>query len=280
MSDANLALLLTPLQLKDAIEQRPRNSIIVVDLSSDENYQRGHIEGALHFPSGQLISGVKPAPGQLPSLEALQASLAALGFDGSQHLVAYDDQGGPWAGRFIWTLNLFGFENVSFLDGGIAAWLEAGFSTSQDVTKIDASQLQLEFKAPLLAQQADVEASLDNADSAIWDARSPEEYSGEKVLAARGGHIPGAINYDWVKLHRSGDAAKRLRPLAEIQGELNQLGLSADKNIITHCQTHRRSGLTYLVAKALGYQNVQAYPGSWSQWGNDQNTQITTGETP
>ncbi|MBT3897162.1 MAG: sulfurtransferase, partial [Gammaproteobacteria bacterium] len=48
-----------------------------------------------------------------------------------------------------------------------------------------------------------------------------------------------------------------------------------DKKIITHCQTHHRSGLTYLIGKSLGY-DIKAYPGSWSEWGNHPDTPVET----
>ncbi|MHA5861605.1 rhodanese-like domain-containing protein, partial [Pseudomonas aeruginosa] len=47
-----------------------------------------------------------------------------------------------------------------------------------------------------------------------------------------------------------------------------------DKEVITHCQTHHRSGFTYLVAKALGYPRVKGYAGSWSEWGNHPDTPV------
>ena len=66
----------------------------------------------------------------------------------------------------------------------------------------------------------------------------------------------------------------RIPKLCDIQATLNALGLTQDKEIVTHCQTHHRSGYTYLLAKILGYTTVKAYPGSWSEWGNDLNTPI------
>ena len=55
---------------------------------------------------------------------------------------------------------------------------------------------------------------------------------------------------------------------------LEQLGISKDKEVITHCQTHHRSGFTYLVAKALGYPRVKGYAGSWGEWGNHPDTPV------
>lgn len=68
----------------------------------------------------------------------------------------------------------------------------------------------------------------------------------------------------------------RLRDMDAIRAELEELGLTPDREIVTHCQTHHRSGFTYLLAKLLHYPRVKAYPGSWSEWGNDPDTPIET----
>ncbi|MBT7370850.1 MAG: sulfurtransferase, partial [Gammaproteobacteria bacterium] len=104
----------------------------------------------------------------------------------------------------------------------------------------------------------------------IWDARSAEEYAGTKVVADRGGHIPGAINLDWLDL-MDRDRALRLRE--DLSAVIHDKGLDTAETVITHCQTHHRSGLCYFVGRLLGL-NIKAYHGSWSEWGNDPDTPI------
>ena len=58
----------------------------------------------------------------------------------------------------------------------------------------------------------------------------------------------------------------------DLQALLTHLGI-ADKRIITHCQTHHRSGLSYMVGRILGL-DIRAYHGSWSEWGNHPETPI------
>jgi len=65
----------------------------------------------------------------------------------------------------------------------------------------------------------------------------------------------------------------RLLPLDVLQQKLAAIGILPGHSIITHCQSHHRSGLTYLVAKALGYP-AKGYHGSWGEWGNRDDTPI------
>lgn len=114
---------------------------------------------------------------------------------------------------------------------------------------------------------------LDQPGTALLDARSAVEYSGEKKFAAKAGHIPGAIHYEWTEALDK-NRNMRLLPEAQIQSQLDGLGFSRDQEIICYCQSHHRSALVWAVLKQLGYANVKGYPGSWSDWGNRDDTPV------
>jgi thiosulfate/3-mercaptopyruvate sulfurtransferase len=249
-----------------------QNKLIIIDLSSDENYQQAHIPGAIHIKPAQLSAGTKPAPGLLPSMQDLQQLMRSIGLKPDSHVVCYDDAAGSWAGRFIWTLDLIGHCHSSLLNGGLNAWLAEGYATSCEPCLVSPSDCTVKaIKQQLIVDTDDILAHLNDPSQCIWDVRSLDEYTGAKALAARGGHIPGAVHLEWTELY---DEHAKLRPLPELQARLNAHGITADKRIITHCQTHRRSGLSYFVAKKLLGYNIAAYPGSWSQWGNDESLPV------
>jgi len=266
---ADLPLLLSPEQMLALVEDASKNKtdLLILDTSSADNYQQGHLRGAIHVPPQALVSNHEPpGTGRLPDNERLTALFRNVGLTADKHVVVYDDEGSGWAGRLIWTLDVIGHRHYSVLDGGIIAWRALGLPTTTDIPTVTPSNFQLAINRSAIAEADDVLATLGNLDCAIWDARSPQEYRGEKVVAARSGHIPGAINLDWLEL-MDRDNHLRLKPLDQLQAELNRLGLTRNKRIITHCQTHHRSGLTYLVGKLLGY-DIRGYHGSWSEWGN------------
>jgi len=265
---SNLPLVIEPADLATRLDAP---ELILVDLTSAARYAEGHLPGARFVDPKQTQCGLPPAPGQLPGKAQLEALFSALGHRPDAVYVVYDDEGGGWAGRFIWLLDVIGHTHYHYLNGGLHAWLDEQRPLSTDVPSPSERPLTLHLHDSPSATREYLQSRLGAADLAVWDARSPEEYRGQKVLAARGGHIPGAINFEWT----SGmDPARALRIREDIAERLLGLGISPDKEIITHCQTHHRSGFTYLLAKALGYPRVKAYPGSWGEWGNLPDTPI------
>ncbi|WP_068830270.1 rhodanese-like domain-containing protein [Pseudomonas sp. BMS12] len=245
--------------------------LILVDLSGAARYAEGHIPGAHWVDSKRTQLGQPPAPGLLPEKAQLESLFGELGHRADAVYVVYDDEGGGWAGRFIWLLDVIGHKHYHYLNGGLQAWMGEGRELSQATPEPASGLVSLTLHEQPTATRAYLQSRLGAADLAVWDARAPAEFSGEKILAARGGHVPGAVNFEWTA---GMDPQRGLRIRTDIAEVLESLGITKDKEVITHCQTHRRSGFTYLVAKALGYPRVKAYAGSWSEWGNLPDTPI------
>ncbi len=275
MTTSTLPLLIEAEQLATLLSANEPN-ILILDTSSANNYAKHHIPGAIHIEPKTLQCGTAPTPGKLPSLEQLSQLFSRIGLTTDQHIIAYDDEGGGWAGRLIWTLDVLGHSRYSYLNGGLPTWLSEGRPTETTINQAKATNYTASINHNPIADINDIVPNLDSDDFAIWDARSAAEYNGSKIVAKRGGHIPGAINIDWLEL-MDHDHALKLVDLEQLQQRLNNAGLSKDKQIVTHCQTHHRSGLSYLVMKILGYPRIKGYHGSWSEWGNREDTPIETG---
>ena len=108
-----------------------------VFVGSMENYSRAHLPGSCLITPMQLVAGVPPAVGKLPDEDDLQLLFEDLGITDNTTLIAYDDEGGGWAGRLIWTLDVIGHSNYLILNGGIHAWVGSGLVTSSGTSQAD-----------------------------------------------------------------------------------------------------------------------------------------------
>lgn len=270
MNAQPLPLIIEPADVARLLRTPRPTPVLLLDLGTADSYRQGHIPGAIHVNTASLISGEKPAPGRLPDINRLEEVLSQLGITDKTHVVAYDDEGGAWAARMLWTLDAIGHHNYSYINGGLVAWKADKLPLETNANQPVPHPCHIAFDSRAVVEISDILAQLGQPDFCIWDARSPEEYRGEKVLAAKGGHIPSAINCEFTNLL---DKDRGLRIRTDARDYLAGLGINDQQQIVTHCQTHRRSALTWLVGKSLGF-NIRGYHGSWSEWGNHPDTPV------
>ena len=263
-------MLPTIVEPEEAQSALSNSSLLIVDLCRDSTYATAHLPGAVHVNPAELMCGIKPAVGKLPDLGQLTNLFSRIGLRPDMHVLVYDDEGGGWAGRLIWTLDVIGHAAHSYLNGGLHAWAGEDRPLERQPNEGDSAAVSVSINRDPIVDKEYLLAHLDDPDVVIWDARSAEEFNGTKVHAAKRGHIPGAVNLDWLDTM---DRNRHLRIRSDIEDVLVSLGITRDKEVITHCQTHHRSSLTYLIGKSLGYK-IRAYDGSWSEWGNDPHTPV------
>ena len=120
---------------------RAEPNLVVLDVRSaidgggTKAYLAAHIPGSVHsdYDQGGWRVTVHNVPFMLPTLLEIQNLIGDLGIDEHSHVVvvpagvSYTDFGS--AARVYWTLKVAGVPDVSILDGGIAAWKQAGLPT-------------------------------------------------------------------------------------------------------------------------------------------------------
>ncbi len=278
-SALNLGLLI---EAEDLLPHLGHEKLRIVDLSRSSVHEQLHIPHAIHLKPHLLLRQEEQATGLLPDQAGLEALIRHLNISPEHHLVAYDDEGGACAGRLIWNLHCLGFENASLLNGGIHAWLGAGLPTSSEA---ESAQPVAQLVSVNLAQKSRHQIEYDqllekvqNKATQIWDCRTEDEYTGLRLAARRGGHIPGALHFEWsTALNRENHL--KLHPLQHTRQRLEQLGFNLNEPVAVYCQSHHRSGLAYILGRLLGWE-IQAYDGAWSEWGNRPDSPVITGELP
>ena len=232
-------------------------------------YKFGHIPGAVYLNLDDVLTGaVTGVRRTVGPPGAVSGVLGKLGLSPDRKIVVYDEFGGTRASQTFWLLEYLGCEQVYFLEGGMERWLAEGRATTSDPPDVQKTSFTPKIREERLATADWILARLENPDVRLLDARAPDEHEN--------GHIPGARNRSWDKtLTRR--AYQAFRPPTELLSEFAELGVNADKEIVTYCVTGARSSHTYLALRLLGYTRVRNYDGSWEEWGSRRDLPKTTG---
>jgi thiosulfate/3-mercaptopyruvate sulfurtransferase len=242
--------------------------LLIVDLRPKEHGEEGYIPGSVHLDYAALARRHGSTDGLIPSPEKMSKVLSEIGLQPWHYVIAYDDETGVEAARLLWSLAAVGHQRYALLNGGFEAWQTAGLPVSTSIVKPVATEYAVKEYGAARVGKEYVHAAMNRDDVCLVDTRSFAEYSGEEIRAQQGGHIPGAIHFNWMDaLDLFGDGG--LRDPDQLRTKLSAKGITPNKEVIVYCQTNRRSAHTFVVLKWLGFENVKAYDGSWSEWGND-----------
>ncbi|WP_066174016.1 sulfurtransferase [Bacillus marinisedimentorum] len=231
----------------------------------ERDFKEGHIPGAVYFDLEKDLSGPAAKHGgrhPLPDIEQFSDKLGEAGIGNDTLVVAYDDQGSAMASRLWWLLRYMGHNRVKVLDGGFAAWKEAGFAVETDEAKHPPQRFVPAVKSELTADMEEVKSRLHGTGTVIIDSREPERYAGRtEPIDPVAGHIPGAVNHFWKNLLRDDNTWRQASVIERQFGQVDR-----EKEIIVHCGSGVTACPNILALSESGYTNVKLYPGSWSDW--------------
>jgi thiosulfate/3-mercaptopyruvate sulfurtransferase len=239
-----------------------------------EEYERGHIPGAVYVDLETELAGPPGAGGRhpLPDADTFQAAMRRAGVSADRPVVVYDAQQSVAAARGWWLLRYFGHPDVRVLDGGLAAWID------------DGGQLETSTPTPppgdftatpgtLHTVEADAAARI-AATGVLLDVRTPERFRGEnEPVDPIAGHIPGATNVpDAELLGPSG----RFRGPDELRTRFKYAGVEDGVPVAAYCGSGVTAAHAVLALELAGFAGA-LYAGSWSEWITDPSRPIATG---
>ncbi|MDM4767233.1 sulfurtransferase [Pelomonas sp. SE-A7] len=266
--------------------EKQHQSLLIVDCSfeladtaaGERGWRERHLPGAhyLHLDRDTCapmtgLNGRHP----LPDREWFAERMRALGLKAETQVVAYDNQGSPYAAHLWWMLRWLGHEAVAVLDGGLAAWSAAGgpLSSHEPPAPQASSFAAVSSLSPTISAEA-LQARLGTL--RLIDARAGERFRGEvEPLDKQAGHIPGASNR-FFKDNLAADG--RFKPAAQLRAEIEPLLAPHGAEATVHyCGSGVTACINLLAMEHAGLAGSTLYPGSWSEWSADPRRPIARG---
>jgi len=248
-------------------------SIRVIEVDEDTTaYEKGHIRNAVGWNWFEDLHA-KPRRDYIDK-QGLNKLLQQAGVGPDTTVVLYGGNNNWFAAYAYWLLRYLSFDKVKLLNGGRKKWeLESRELVTEVPTyKPTSFKVKGSVRKDLRALRNEVLKKVGKVQ--FVDVRSPEEYRGELMAPAHlpqeqaqvPGHIPGAANVPWSKAANEDGTFKLADELKELYGGA---GVTPGEEIIAYCRIGERSAHTWFVlTELLGYEGVENYDGSWTEYGS------------
>ena len=256
------------INLKEVVGQPVRFIDTRFDLADaqkgKEMYEAGHIEGAIYWDLEKDLSDMNSSAGRHPmiSKEKMTNLIQTAGLSLDDSIVIYDQGGSPFALRAYFLLEWAGFANIHVLREGYEEAKKV-LPLSKEMTKFPKTNVEPKWNENLYVDMEQVQKVVaGEVNAQLIDARAAKRYRGEiEPIDPVAGHIPTAINFDWEQLKDGGIFLPQDILTAKLNGLTDQ-----SKPVIAYCGSGVTAAPLYASLKEAGYENVQLYVGSYSDW--------------
>ncbi len=277
---ANPELLFTAKQLKKKIGNP---DWVILDCRKLKDYGKGHIQGAISIGK-RCKKGLRDKTSRaFTDTSKYEKLFSKVGIGNDKHVVIYGEHMKSDTIKdtsvAFWILEYLGHNKVHVLNGGIDAWINAGYPLDNKPTILKPAR----FKANVVhSRYATTDEIMDIAKGTkkgvqLIDSRTKKEHQGADQRALRGGRVPNTTmnvshkkTFDQTEDRETGKMKDNgfLSPdrVASFFGSLDK-----NKRTIAYCQTGTRSTLTYLQLRLLGFKDPANWDESWRVYGSHYN---------
>lgn len=218
-----------------------------------DDYVQGHIPGAAFFdhekvsdPNNKYMYMV------LPEAE-LAAQIGRMGIHAESEVIVYANGLLPCATRAWWVLRYAGHNNVRVLNGGLAAWRQAGGAVEQGPRQYEAATFACQLRPDMFVGKEQVQAAMEDAAVRTVHTLPQESYADAHIVGSA--CLPcSELMHDMAAFLPTETLVDRLR--AEAQHE----------RIITYCGGGIAATVNAMAHLMAGNSNVAVYDGSMSEW--------------
>ncbi len=250
----------------------------VLDVRPDvKDYLQSHVPNAVYVSESAFRGPRGGVPVQYPSAQCVANVLDRCGLRAKDTVVVYSDGANAVGATMVaYILEKMGHPRVRIMDGGFAAY-KATETTSQAFPSFKIGRVPARNVSGTHVSLDELLRLIGKPGVVLIDARPEEAYQGQTKLLQRNGHIPSAININWMSV-MDPDNPHKFRPVEELRPLYSGKGVTPEMDIIVYCTSSREASLQYHVLKnLLDFPRVRLYEGSWIEYSSVDGLPVATG---